>query len=154
MGWSFGWENKKELVEYLISDKRGGSAKCLRHTLRGCNLWSVWEANADGFRHIHLDRIEFARHGKDWGYKSMEEQAGPFHYDCPIGYLNMVPVADENWREGVRKFHANKRRRFEEGQVVKLASGCKIPEAKIVSVRPLLGIYEGVTYRLKKNLIV
>ena len=148
MGWSFGWDTKKELVDYLRKNVNG---KLVASSLRGTKMWSVWEK--DGERFIVLDLIECDRRDKSYGYKSMTESWGPVYYNCPLSYLDMAPTACESWREKVRRHHARAKRKFSVGEEVSLIQGCKIPSATIVSTRPLLGRYDGETYRLKKSLI-
>ena len=46
-------------------------------------------------------------------HKPMCESMGPFYYSCPLGYLELVPVADEQWRECVRSYHAKRRKKRE-----------------------------------------
>ena len=52
-------------------------------------------------------------HGvRSWGYKDMDESCEPYYYNCPEKYLTMVPeVACEDWREGVRQYHVERRRK-------------------------------------------
>jgi hypothetical protein len=40
------------------------------------------------------------------GYKPMDESMGPFHFSCPLAYLDMVPETNREWREHVRAYHA------------------------------------------------
>jgi hypothetical protein len=39
------------------------------------------------------------------GLKSVPEAAGPAAYDCPLYFFDLVPVANESWREKCKKFH-------------------------------------------------
>jgi len=85
----------------------------------------------------------------EWGYKGMDESVHPLYYSCPLKYLDMAPeVTNQEWRDKVRAYH----RKFEIGQEVELEY-CSIPRAKIVSLRPFVGTYKGIFYRLKRNLI-
>jgi len=40
-----------------------------------------------------------------WGYKMMFESIHPYFYSCPVEYLDMVPVACQEWRERTLAFH-------------------------------------------------
>ena len=116
-----GWEQASD--EMLVE------SKCLAHCFRGGRfsgvLWSVWERTftKDGLevepkqRWIQCDLLKYSRFDDGWGYKDMDESMHPYFYSCPLGYLEMVPVAEfggnEEWREGVRSYH----RRLKEKRV-------------------------------------
>ena len=40
---------------------------------------------------------------------------GPCYYSCPPVYLDMVPVANAQWRDQVRAHHAARTRKVEVG---------------------------------------
>ena len=153
MGWLFfNGKSKTDLVNMLTTDEstESGSRKVLAHCVRGNVLWSVVECTRkDGCikRYIRCDLLQ--KSGGEWGYKGMDESVHPLYYSCPLKYLKMAPeVTNQEWRDKVRVFH----RKFEIGQRVKL-NYCSIPWAEIISLRPLLGTYEGSCYRLKRDLI-
>ena len=125
MGWLFTRnQTRKELVaenthswERTKEDGTHLKAVALKHCYRGNFfsgvLWTVWEytyTNLDGTikevkRWIGCDLCRYQKN-YGWGYKDMSESAHPFYYSCPLGYLNMVPVVCEEWRKGVREYHA------------------------------------------------
>jgi hypothetical protein len=124
MGWTFPYRyTKKQMIEDRIEAwdrvKEDGVkviSKCLAHCYRGNNfsgvLWSVreftYEKDGNVFesnRYICCDLLHF-RKDDGWGYKDMSESMHPYYYSCPLKYLDMVPVANEEWRENVRKYHA------------------------------------------------
>lgn len=157
MGWDFAQgATRKDIIQERIADKRGtdGSIwQCLRHTTRGNVLWTVWEvAKTDGSveRFIGCDLLKNSSWG--WGYKDQCESMHPYYYTCPLIYLDLVPVACEDWREKVRQYHAKQKRKFQVGQVVELEDST-IPYVTITSARPLLGRYNGKTYRIPKRMI-
>lgn len=160
MGWLFkqGF-NYADLIRDRIrhqegTDKNGvaWSYNCIAHCIRGRVLWTVWEivkttktGEPETTRFIGCDLLGKER---DYGagYKDLCESVHPFEYSCPLPYLDMVPVACEKWREGVRAYHAKRAARnslMKIGQTVKLIDGCKlrngapISEATITSLRPL-----------------
>ena len=105
---------------------------CLRHCYRGGSfsgvLWTVWERTftKDGVearpseRWIGCDLLQYQggrTHG--FGYKDMEEAMGPYQTSCPLGYLALVPVACETWREGVRQYHARQKEKRDARRVAK-----------------------------------
>jgi len=118
MGWSYGWNSKEELVEYLT--KSWGHGTCLAKSIRGKVLWSVWEFSPpkeEKTRYIRCDLLD--KYDDSWGYKDMDESMGPYYYNCPLSYLDMAPVANEKWREGVRDYHEkHKSKRGKSAEVV------------------------------------
>ncbi len=133
MGWSFNSRpcSKKDYVAELVRDQHlhgdngvVGSQVWIAHSVVGNHLWGVienrdLEGNATG-SFIALDLLQ--QMDGCWGNKSMSESMGPSYYDCPLKYLNMVPLPQNSqyagsWREQVREFHALKQQR------VKLAPG-------------------------------
>lgn len=124
MGWLFTYgQTLKELIARRIEgwDRTGDDgvltrSTCLRHCYRGGSfsgvLWTVWERifTKNGVearpvqRWIGCDLLQYQT-GYGWGYKDMEEAMGPYQCSCPLGYLALVPVACESWREGVRAYH-------------------------------------------------
>ena len=115
MGWLYSnrWDSKLSLLAYLRSYERWGSDyTILKTTCNGNRHWYVAE-HKDGVRFIGLDLMASGG-GDGWGYKDMDESAGPCYYDCPLAYLDLVanhnPVAfAAEWREKVRKHHARKK---------------------------------------------
>lgn len=164
MGWMITKDaTKKDIIEDIIhdfsfrNDTKGFTSKCLRHCLRGNVLWLLIEYSYDDGK---IDKwigcyLLRSDKGYGYGYKDMDESVHPYYYSCPLSYLNEAPVVCQEWRDGVIEYH----KRFEVaknvkvGQTVKLVEGCVIPEVKIISKSPFLGKYQGMTYRVKKNLI-
>lgn len=158
MGWLFTeGQSRADLIHRLTEpwSNDGTDAHCLHHTCVGNVLWTVWEhRHADGSakRYIGCDLMRTQR-SYGWGYKDMAESMHPYYYSCPLKYLELVPPASEAWREGVREYHAKrsavraKARSLSVGKTVSLAH-CKVPEVTIVSLRPLVGIYNGNRYRI------
>lgn len=120
MGWTtcIGYD-KERLLKDRLRDKSNGTTdwKVLAHSLRGHHLWYVVERtdHGDGYkstiRYIALDLIGYDRyHGGGWGYKDVCESMGLSEKDCPLKFLDMVPVPCDsdyahNWRKAVREWH-------------------------------------------------
>ena len=128
MGWLFpyGASRKTLIAERIQNWERTTdtgvliTTNCIAHCYRGGVfsgiLWSVWERTfkKDGAdteppqRWIQCDLLRC--HQGDWGYKDMEECMHPYFYSCPLGYLKLVPIEQfgghEEWRQGVRRYHA------------------------------------------------
>lgn len=121
-------------------------------------LWSVVEkrvANEDASSFIGCTLIRQYKDGCV-GWKDMCESVEPGYYNCPLTFLDKVPVVNLEWRKGVLLFHARRNaartRTFAIGERVEVL-GCSIPEITIVSVRPLHGVYQGKRYRLNRALL-
>jgi hypothetical protein len=126
MGWDFTrGASKKDIVNRLIAPVKRHRAgewsnarqqwveldydvetKTLAHKVVSNTLWSVVETK----RHrqpVEVERIIacflLERGGIGWGYKDMCEAMHPYYYDCPLEFLDMVPVACEEWRAIVRE---------------------------------------------------
>ncbi len=127
MGWLFnvGWGRKSIIASLTANESREKdgilvSHNCLAHCFRGCAysgvLWSVWEITyiKDGIdvkparRLIRCDLCQY-RKGDGWGYKDMTEADHPYYLSCPLKYLDMTPEVCKEWRELVRKYHADKK---------------------------------------------
>ncbi|HNC58609.1 MAG TPA: hypothetical protein PLP33_24490 [Leptospiraceae bacterium] len=156
MGWlySTSWNTKEKMVNHLV-DSLGG--KYVKHRLVGNQLWMIGKT-AENEKFILLALIQSGGKGHGFGYKDMSESAHPYFYNCPLNFLSEVPPANEEWREGVRQYHKRKaeekilKTRLQVGDTVSLV-GCKIPQVRIYSLKPLRRIHDGVVYRLKPSLI-
>lgn len=158
MGWTYTRGAKRadiiaDRIEAWSNDTHAGST--LRHCLKGNTLWTVREITdkraGTTERYIGCDLLQSER-GYGWGYKDMCESVHPYYYSCPLAYLEMVPVACEAWRERVREYHARQKRRLQVGTSYTLI-GRTIPHVEIVRLRPLIGRYNGCTYRVSKSYI-
>jgi hypothetical protein len=158
MGWTFTRDATRadivaERVEAWSNDTHAGQTT--RHCLKGNVLWTVWsiidKRNHRIERYIGCDLLQSER-GYGWGYKDMCESMDPYYYSCPLDYLTIVPVACEAWRERVREYHARQKRRLRVGATYTLV-GRTIPHVEIVRLRPLIGRYNGRTYRVSKPYI-
>lgn len=167
MGWLFTQDQtKKELIAHLTKTEENDDrimstvAKCVR----GHVLWVVYEVyikaqkQTERFIGCNLMKVDYNPDGSfyGWGYKDMTESMGPAYYSCPLKYLDITPLPKseyaEGWREQVRAYHAKVSRKFKVGDTVTLPF-CQIPTATLVSLRPLIGVYGGGRYRIKKRYI-
>lgn len=176
MGWTYGWHSKDELIRHCLTG--GGSTvwQDIAHTETGNHLWVVFERRPDAplsferksgelffypKRFLGLFLIGCDRRASDfkWGYKDMDETAGPCEVDCPLKYLAMVPdpggFATE-WRAKVQAHHQQKRGKtallkgIQLGAVLKLVSGCKPSQVIVCSLKPLVGTdADGMRYRVQ-----
>ena len=165
MGWYYDYgASKADTIKTVTKDwdnKNGSKGRCLAKCLRGNVLWTVFEVtDPDGQPHRHIGCYLLQSYEGDWGYKPMDESVGPFYYSCPLSYLDMVPVANEDWRESVRKYHSKETdgrnivRNLNIGDTVALREGFRPNKFRLVSKKPLLGIGpDGRTYKLRTKTI-
>jgi len=133
MGWDYceAWPTKADMVKYLTGgegDDRSGlfptwPVKVLARCCKGETLWAVFEYTdripassyaperkpGDRFLCLFLLGKTTIRGRVAWGYKDMGEESGPYYYNVPLEYLDMVPDPGgyaTAWREEVRKRHA------------------------------------------------
>lgn len=162
MGWLFSerWPTRASMREHLC---HGNGLRTIKSCWKGNNLWAVQEYTYDqgekAGQTVQFIALYLVRwHGKDcqgWGYKDMDESAGPCYYNCPLTYLDMVPdpggYATE-WRAKVRELAERSKRKLIEGQRIKLYG----KEYTVGKPRPNGGVtvwdYD-VNYRLKRSQI-
>lgn len=160
MGWRFEYGmSRRRLIDDLTSNRSDAQQEtvCLARAVRGNVLWSVWERRGnDGKPSDRRINCDVLRYEKDygWGHKPMEESMGPVYYTCPLSFLDMAPPTNEAWRAAVRvraaKQQAQRRlkHRLVVGQTVRLDNRA-VPEVTLVRLKPLIGAYGGVRYRIR-----
>lgn len=136
MGWLFGHYDRKSLVNHLLY---GNGVKTLKHCFKGNNMWAVQEYQREGMKHpvrfICLYMLQGNPRTKNdpcnWGYKDVDETAGPYQISCPVGYIELVEAHEKEfgyeptsyapeWRKSVRAAAEKKARKFVPGQRLKL----------------------------------
>lgn len=117
MGWLYSerWPERSDLIKHLTE---GNGIKTLKHCCVGNNLWCVHEAvhqagserAGEVIRFVCLYKMQ--KHGGSypyWGYKDIDESAGPGEISCPVSYLTMCtyPVNQYayDWRQAVYARH-------------------------------------------------
>lgn len=111
MGWLYAkrWPARSYLIDHLVSQ-----TPTLKHCFVGNNLWCVHEVKGITFVCLYM----MQRHNKEypyWGYKDIDETAGPYQINCPLSYLEGLsePVGFAiEWRESVREYHARRNRKL------------------------------------------
>ena len=83
----------------------------LKHSVRGNQLWTVEEATnkETGVKSRIIALYLMSKDDGNWGYKPLCESMHPYYYNCPLSYLKMVPVKNQNWRDVVIKRHNEKK---------------------------------------------
>jgi len=113
MGWLFSCDighDKKALVAKLRKPERFGQHTLLKSCVIGNHHWYLLKTSS-GQITIGLDLLAGGGKTMGWGYKDQDESCGPCALDCPITYLDLAtePLGHAaEWRERVRKYHANK----------------------------------------------
>ena len=101
MGWDGTFTTKAERVESL--NRECSRQRVIKHSLRGARLWQIVEIKETGERFIRVYLVRKVRGTDEIVTKGMSESEGPFYYDCPLKFLDEVPVANEEWRNEVLK---------------------------------------------------
>jgi len=129
MGWYYtDGASKQDIISELITDgqlhqEKGFYRKCLEHSVRGNELYSVWTLCDRDNQEIDIDNrwigVDILTADKDgWGYKPMDESVHPYYYRCPLKFLKMVTrVACQDWRDEVIKHH-NLMKGFSDGDTL------------------------------------
>jgi hypothetical protein len=158
MGWLFTYgASRRDIINRLIQPEENEIRRweTVAYCVRGNVLWSVIKLTkkaediVENFIACHLLG---SSEGCGWGYKDMTESMGPCYYTCPLKYLEMTPVANQAWRDKVIYYHQRMSRKFEVGQKVSLENS-GIPWVELISLKPLLGIYNGLSYRIPRRMI-
>lgn len=108
MGWYYtSGATKAQIIEELTASRSDGIRRweTLHRTVRGNVLWTVEEITGGISPKRLIGCYLLASNKGDWGYKPMEEAVGPCYYSCPLKYLDMVPIANNNWRLRVYAYH-------------------------------------------------
>jgi hypothetical protein len=133
MGWLYACDPREGRAELVAKFRRPGfwseGVTVLADRVVGNHYWAAIEAR--GRRFVFLALMQSGGRGMGWGYKDMDEYAGPYVVDCPLALLEMTDEPTEGhavgWRQKVREYHAAKRakraarRVLEPGTVVRLA---------------------------------
>ena len=121
MGWLFGWDTRKQLIDHLCY---GNGVETLKRKFVGNNMWAV-QRTKDGITFACLYLIKGGR-GQDWGYKDVDETMGPCQHDFPASWLDLLSPALSDyavsWRENVRK-RAAEMARFKVGTTWRRSDG-------------------------------
>ena len=104
MGWLFGWDTRKELVDHLCY---GNGVETLKRKFVGNNMWAV-QRTKDGITFACLYLIKGRNESRDgWGYKDVDETMGPYDHNFPVSWLDLLSPIDSEyavaWRAAVRK---------------------------------------------------
>lgn len=158
MGWSFCPSHDKKTCIAEIRKDFASIGEVIKSTCVGNHLWCVVKLKS-GVNVITLDLLENGGKESGWGHKGMDESVHPYYYSCPLAYLELAPVANEKWREGVRTYHARRSVKVEIGKVYNVTGGnwktggSKIGTVVVESLKPLVGLVDGLRCKLPRKLL-
>jgi hypothetical protein len=130
MGYSFAMDTSFKRADQVKRFRSGNffadGYRLVDSRVVGNHFWGLVETIATGKKYIWLGLMMGGGRNMGWGYKSMDEYCGPYHYDCPLSLLNKASELESdreyaiNWREKVRAYHAAKKSKvkFTEGMIV------------------------------------
>lgn len=167
MGWLFPYHtfSKQSLVSFIMHENP--SVEYLAHSLRGNTLWTVERVKKqDGTftdNAIGCYLISKSRETGTFGYKDLCESMHPYYYDCPLKFLKMAPISNNDWRVGVYAYHESKAQKKQAFKGLKV--GCKVQlkptctimgdrvttPIEIIGLKPLTGTLNGMMVRIKKT---
>ena len=117
MGWYYtvGGSRKEIIAELTAEQSRpnGGYFKTIRKCTSGNTLWTVHESKVGDEIQTWIGCYLLANGGnhEGWGYKPMDESMGPYYFTCPLAYLDLAPVVNEEWRKEVLAHWARRKER-------------------------------------------
>jgi hypothetical protein len=83
--------------------------KTLKTSLKENTLWVVREVfikeTQETKRYIECILIHYDRKDKCYGHKDMDESMGPYYFDCPLSFLQIATVTNQEWRNKVIDYH-------------------------------------------------
>ena len=126
MGWTFSNQSKASLIRELSKPNRFDNWIIVKSTVIGNRHWFLSRHFENGEYLIGLDLL--SKHGREYGYKTIDETMGPYYYDCPAGYLD-YPTNDAKaleWRVICKTVQADKKKKkkaFKPGLQLTLNTG-------------------------------
>lgn len=157
MGWDFEVKpsSKSNIIAQCLTST---TYECITQSLQGNELWAVMENKVSKVRSIVL----FLLASKDgcWGYKDIGEVECPHYFKCPLSFLPLAPVTNQNWRNSVIDYHNQTllRKRILSKLSVHKVVALDVPsnEFVVTHLKPFQGISlkDGQKYRLVKSRVV
>ena len=105
MGWLYIPKNRDQLIAHIKERAFWTPNIPIVHRVVGNKIWTLYET--DGTKAICLTMIAVSQ--GDSGYKTIDETAGPYEYDCPMSLVRKASPTTNSyaleWREKVAEFH-------------------------------------------------
>ena len=115
MGWdsASNWHKPSDVSTELLAEPMAKGCTLLDKAITsgGKHVWLAIQG-PDGQTFVAMYLID--KCGQYYGYKAMDEEMGPYFYDCPMRLLDLTeahkPTSAEStkWRMMVRQYHADK----------------------------------------------
>jgi len=89
---------KTDIIEEIKADYRD---RVLDSHVKGNEFWAAIRCQDTVIIALFL----LVADSSGWGYKPMDETAGPYYYGCPVGWFAKYPTTNETalaWRQSVR----------------------------------------------------
>ena len=118
MGWdsSTAWNTKAKAKAYLDdSIKRSGWTI---HDTKASRDGQWYLIERQGEMIIYLGLMKKGR--GEYAIKTISESMGPYYFDCPLKWLDLAPVASQEWRDKVKELHQRKALKLEIGLTFEL----------------------------------
>jgi hypothetical protein len=119
MGYSFamstGFKRADQVARFRSDKFFSEGYRLVASRVVGNHFWGLVETIATGKKYIWLGLMMGGGRNMGWGYKSMDEFSGPYHYDCPLSLLEQASELEGDggyalkWREKVRQYHTDKK---------------------------------------------
>lgn len=150
------WLTKQDVVNDILLDY---NPYIKDYKLNGKELWAIMEPQKTDTQQTNfLEVFVLEKSNGVWGYKNMDESMGPYYYNCPQAFIDMVPVANQEWRDQRVKWLADKtktktlKNSINVGDTVKLTNGW---ELEVKSLVPFVGENaDGTKYRIPKKMLM
>jgi len=132
-----------EVLPNYTSRETGKTYKTRKWTLRGSQCWSIRDIynTAGELEGSIICLILFESHGGSLAWKNMDETAGPFYYDIPLGYLDestLPPDVSEYAAQSVAEWRAQVRQQAD-------AKNARAMAAKTYRPGDIITLREGFT---------
>lgn len=119
MGWDFckTWKTTADVVKSITQGYGVQTSKLIKQRVeKGCDdpshvLWTIGFSKPSKEHPVaeaYIGCFLIQKVRGEWGYKALCESMGPCYYDCPLEYLQQVPIASVSWRKQVVAFHEGK----------------------------------------------
>lgn len=125
MGWDScsTWTKKEDVINDLLRQFSRSEWKVHAKKSVKEGAWFVVE-NTSGAKFIYLALIN--KHGSEYAVKTMTEHSGPYHFSCPVAFLNIAdaPAPSEThaikWRRKLLEATELKNRKLVPGMNIML----------------------------------
>jgi hypothetical protein len=115
MGWLYGWNTRKELIDHLtapfetkLENGQVERTETVKRNTKLKHMWLLLQKSVDGQPTKKVIVCILMGYGKrdGHGYKDESECMGPIKKDCPLEFLEAAEPDDSyGWRDKVYAYH-------------------------------------------------